>query len=280
MKDPAWLKIASVFLITVFLLNALIPFSWIVLNSLKGENEVFAPRAERTLLPDNPTLENYRTVLTRNSDLPAYFTNSAIVTAITVAGMLLLSVLGAYAFARFSFKGKEIAFAVFMGLMMIPGEGLLVSLYDMMYHLGLLNTLAGLILPLTAFTLPVAIFVLRNVFETIPKDLEDAARIDGCGALRVLWHVIVPNAHAGIATVVVLTFLHAWNDFGLPLVLTRDARSMTLTVGVAQLKDQFGNYDIHLLCAVIVLGFLPTTVLFILAQRTFVKGLLAGAIKG
>ena len=124
------------------------------------------------------------------------------------------------------------------------------------------------------------IFILRGVFEQIPKELEEAARIDGCGALRVLWHVILPNSRAGLASIVVLTFLAAWNDFGLPLVLTNTKDAQTLTVGIALLKNQFGEYEVNQLCAVAVMAYAARAAAALFAiQKAFVRGLMSGAIK-
>ena len=279
MRDPKWYKAACVFLGLLFLCNALIPFAWVTVNSLKSTREFYTSREERTLLPKEPTLDNYRLFLRTDNALPYYFRNSAIVSLATIAIMLACAVLGAYAFARFEFAGKEKLFILFLGIMMVPGEAVLVSLYEMLYRLNLLNTLVGLILPTTSLALPTTIFILRGVFERIPRDLEDAARIDGCGPLRVLWSLIIPNSQAGIAAVIVLTFLHAWNDFGLPLVLTSSKSAQTLTVGIALLKDQYGEYELHQLCAVVVLALLPTAGLFLAAQKTFVRGIMSGAVK-
>lgn len=280
MRTPARITTLSAFVASIFLCGALLPFVWVATNALKGDREFYTPREERTFLPRAPTLHNFRRVLTGDSDLHYYFRNSLVVTSATIAGMLACSVLGAFAIARFRFPGREAVFLLFIGVMMVPGEAVLVSRYEMLTQLGLLDTKTGLVLPMTAGALAVSIFILRGVFEAIPRDLEDAGRIDGCGTLGVLKHVILPNAWSGIASVCVLTFLGAWNDFGLPLVVTRTRNAQTITVGISLLKNQFGMFEMHLLCAVVVLAFLPTVLLFVVMQRTFVRGIMSGAIKG
>lgn len=273
-------RICLLVVVGFFCLNALMPFGWIAINAFKAEKEFYQPAAERRLLPQEPTLDNFRKVLRADGDLPAFFRNSILVASVTVVVVVSVSVLAAYAIASFSFPGREFCYYLFLLSLLFPGEAVLVSLYEMLFQLRLLNTIPGLILPMAAASIPVALFLLRDVFENIPKELEDAAMIDGCGRMRILWHVILPNSLAGLSSVALLTFLAAWNDFGLPLVLTKDDEAMTIAAGVARLQDQFGNYELNVLCAAILLVFAPIGVLFLFVQRSFVRGMMGGAVKG
>lgn len=275
-----WKNAALYSVAAIFCLNALLPFAWIAVNAFKSGEEFYQPSAERRLLPQKPTLENFGRVIQSDGDLPAFFRNSLLVAGGTVAAVLVVVTLAAYAIARFHFPGRDLCYYLFLLSLLFPGEAVLVSLYEMLFRLHLLNTIPGLILPTVAGAIPMAVFLLRDVFENIPADLEDAAMIDGCGRLRILWHVILPNSRAGLSSVALLTFLAAWNDFGLPLVLTKDDQAMTIAVGVARLQDQFGNYELNVLCAAILLVFVPVGVLFLFAQRTFVRGMMGGAVKG
>ncbi|CAN5776613.1 carbohydrate ABC transporter permease [soil metagenome] len=280
MRSSSVKKIALALVVGIFCLNALLPFGWIMLNAFKGEKEFYASSSTRHLLPAEPTLDNFRQVLRSDGDLPAFFRNSLVVALGTVVATLLIVIFAAYAIARFEFPGRDLCYYLFLISMLFPGEAVLVSLYEMLFKLHLLNTIPGLILPTTAAAIPMALFLLRDIFENIPRDLEDAAMIDGCGRLRILWHVVLPNSMAGLSSVALLTFLAAWNDFGLPLVLTKDDQAMTIAAGVARLQDQFGNYELNVLCAAILLVFVPIGLLFLVAQRSFVRGLMGGAVKG
>lgn len=280
MRPSIWKTAALILTVALFCVNALLPFAWIAVNAFKGEKEFYQSGAERHILPQEPTLDNFRQVIRSDGDLPAFFRNSLLVGGGTVAIVLAAVVLAAYAIARFEFPGRDLCYYFFLFSMLFPGEAVLVSLYEILFNLHLLNTIPGLILPTASAAIPVALFLLRDTFESIPKDLEDAALIDGCGRLRVLWHVILPNSHAGLSSVALLTFLAAWNDFGLPLVLTKDDEAMTIAAGVARLQDQFGNYELNTLCAAILLVFVPVGILFLFAQKSFVRGMMGGAVKG
>lgn len=280
MRMSIWKTAALLAVTGVFCVNALLPFVWISVNAFKPASELYQSSETRRFLPSHPTLENFRKVTSAEGDLPAFFRNSLLVAGSVVAAVLVSVTLAAYAIARFEFPGRGVCYAVFLMSMLFPGEAVLVSLYEMLFHLGLLNSIPGLVLPTLAGAIPGSLFLLRDVFENVPRDLEDASMIDGCGRMQILWHVILPNSLAGLSSVALLTFLGAWNDFGLPLVLTKDDRAMTIAAGVARLQDQFGNYELNLLCAAITLVFLPIGILFLFAQRTFVKGMMGGAVKG
>lgn len=280
MRLSRWKTAALAVLVAVFCANALLPFAWIAINAFKSEKEFYQAADSRKLLPREPTLKSFGKVLRSGSDIPAFFRNSLLVATGTVAAVLVVVILAAYAIARFEFPGRDFCYYFFLLSMLFPGEALLVSLYEMLFHLHLLNTIPGLILPTVAGAIPGSLFLLRDIFENVPKDLEDAAMIDGCERMRILWHVILPNCQAGIFSVALMTFLAAWNDFGLALVLTKDENAMTIAAGIARLQDQFGAYELNLLCAAILLVFAPIGLLFLFAQKLFVRGVMSGAVKG
>ena len=153
MREPCWVNWLSRAIVIIFVLIAVTPFLWVTLTSLKGAKDYYASSETRSILPQHPTLENYRVVLASDSSLLYYFRNSFIVTLFTLGIVLLCSVFGAYAFARFTFPAKEPLFLLFIGAMMLPGEAMLVSLYDLLNKLGFLNTLHGLVLPTAALAL-------------------------------------------------------------------------------------------------------------------------------
>jgi multiple sugar transport system permease protein len=224
---------------------------------------------------------NYATLQRYQDGIVLYFLNSLGMTAITVALTLLVSLLGGYAFARFSFPGKRILFGATLAILMVPYASLLIPLYVLLNRVSLGNSLLGVALVLTMLQLPFSIFMMRNSFEAIPKELDEAAQIDGCSSFTTLTRVLLPAVKPGLITVGLFAFLASWNDFLAPLILLNDSSKSTLPLAVANLRGQVqGIVDYGATEAGVVVLALPCVLLFLILQRHYVRGFLSGAFKG
>lgn len=227
------------------------------------------------------TWANYHRLLAFGEGLGTYLTNTAIVVLLTVAGTLFVAVLGGYAFARFHFIGKRLLFIAALAILMVPHATILLPLYVILGRAGLTNSLVGLSLVLIMFQLPFSLFMMRNSFEAVPRELEEAALVDGCNSFTALIRVLLPAVRSGIITVGLFAFLTAWNEFIAALILLNDGAKFTLPVALVSLQQgDWGAIDFGALQAGIVVSALPCLVLFLLLQRAYVSGFTAGAIKG
>jgi multiple sugar transport system permease protein len=224
---------------------------------------------------------NYRALGEYQAGIWQYLANSAFVSLLTVALTLAVSTLGGYAFARFSFPGKNLLFLVTLAILMVPYATLLIPLYVLLTQVGLQNSLVGLALVLTMFQLPFSTFMMRISFEAVPRELDEAAMVDGCSTFTALWRVLIPAVKPGLITVGLFAFLAAWNDFMAPLILINDSDRMTLPLAVSNLRGQVqGVVDYGATEAGVVVLALPCIVLFLLLQRHYVRGFMSGALKG
>jgi len=224
---------------------------------------------------------NYNTLVHYQSGIWQFVMNSAVISGLTVVFTLAVSLLGGYAFARFSFPGKNVLFMLTLAILMVPYATLLIPLYVLLDRLGLQNSLLGLSLVLTMFQLPFATFMMRISFESVPRELEEAALVDGCGSFKALLRVLLPSVRPGLVTVGLFAFLAAWNDFITPLVLISDSTKWPLPVAIANLRGLvMGVVDYGATEAGVAVLALPCIVLFILLQRQYVRGFMSGAIKG
>ena len=227
------------------------------------------------------TAENYQRLATFGEGLPTYLGNTLIVVVITVVGTLLVSVLGGYAFARFQFIGKNLLFVGALAILMVPHATILIPLYVLLGKVGLTNSLLGLGLVLIMFQLPFSLFMMRNSFESIPRELDEAALVDGCSALSALTRILLPAVMPGIVTVALFAFLTGWNEFISALILINDGDKYTLPVALVSLQQgDWGAIDFGGLQAGVVVSALPCLVLFLVLQRAYMSGFTAGAIKG
>jgi ABC-type glycerol-3-phosphate transport system permease component len=258
--------------LAVFVLG---PVVWLVTTSLKPRSEVFAspPR----LLPSHLTFQNYGDVLT--SDTLQFFVNSVIVCLGTTVMCVILSLLACYTLTRTGDRGRKPILIGVLVSQLLPQAVLLVPLYKAADTMGLLNSRFGLMVAYLTFTLPVAIWLLRGFLMAIPFDLEEAARIDGLSEFAAFWRVIVPLARPGIAAVGIYVFFMAWQDFMYALVFLTDDSKRTLPLGVLSL---IGSHTIEWgqLMAVSTLLLIPILLVFTFAQRYFIAGITAGAVKG
>jgi len=253
----------------------LIPFLWSLSTSLKSKQAIF--QFPPSLLPWPATLENYANVL--SSGFPRYLMNSLIVSLSTVVVVVFVSIHAGYAVARYEFRGKSaMLFMILVGMAM--GElATVLPLYFFGSKLGLLDTYVVLILANSAFISPLAIWFMQGYFKSIPRQIEEAAMIDGASRLSALYRVVLPAAAPGLVTVSLISFVQAWNEFILALVLTSSSGMRTVPVGIHLFMTEYG-VDWGSITAAGILSILPVLLLFVLLQRHFVRGLTAGATTG
>ncbi|MEM9548724.1 MAG: carbohydrate ABC transporter permease [Bacteroidota bacterium] len=249
------------------------PFLFSLSISFNAEQDVFSWPIK--LLPDEWTLDNYRRVW---SDLPfgQWLFNSVLITVIQTITNVFFASLAGFAFARLDFPGKNILFALLLGSLMIPGIVLLVPKFIIFNELNMINTYPGLMIP-TLVTV-VNIFLMKQFFETIPKDLEEAALIDGCSYFRIFWQIFLPVSKPALAAVAIYTFQGSWNEFMWPVIVTTTRDMFTLPVGMAFLKNEF-SVQWPLLMAGTILISLPTLAIFAFFQKYFVQGVASAGLK-
>lgn len=266
------------FLFTIFLVVCLIfPLLWMVRISISSKAGLFDLPLK--ILPPSINLSGYSQFFSRPVFIQFYI-NSLVVAAGTVVTSLFAGTLAGYSFARFKYKGRNVLMIVTLSAQMFPWALLLISLYMLYVDLSLLNTRIGLILAHSTFALPLTIWILKGYFNSIPRDLEQAAAIDGCGKLSTLSRIILPLARPGIAAAGIYIFLFSWNDFLFGLTLTTDDMMRTLSPGISmQFIGEFEFLWIDMMSSSVLVT-LPILVLFIIFQRQFIQGLTAGAVKG
>lgn len=262
--------------IAIYLLITLAPLMWVLSTSFKPNEEAinFPPK----FLPDRPTIDNYLFVLT-DSKLVLSLFNSLVVSLASTGLSVAVCALGGYAFARFEFKGKSLLMTTILGLFMIPLVINIIPLYIMLANVGLLNSLVGLVLTFQIIIIPLNIFLLKNYFETIPKELEEAALIDGCSKIRAFWHIIVPISVPGFVIAAILSFRFSWNEFVLPIVLSNKPDVMVFQVALYQFISLY-RIDWGFLTAGINIALIPIVVLMLLFQKRMIKGMTLGAVRG
>jgi multiple sugar transport system permease protein len=257
----------------------LLPVLWMISASLQGQQGVFA--SPYAWIPASPRWENYATVTTM-FPFWRYLANTLVITLSVTTATLLSCSLVAYGFARLRFPGRDFLFALCLATMMLPGQVTMIPLYVMFARMGWVDTFLPLIVP-ALFGTPFYIFLLRQFFLTIPREYDEAARIDGAGHLRIYWSIVMPLARPALATVALFTFVGAWNDFFGPLVYINSPQNATLTLGLNMLKAQItgtGLVQWQVLMAGALLVMLPNVAVFLLSQKHFVKGLAVGGLRG
>jgi len=262
-------------LIAIFLFITLFPLVWVLSTSFKPNEEAinFPPK----FLPEKVTFNNYVFVLT-DPGLVRSLINSFVVSVGSTALSVVVSALGGYAFARFEFKGKNLIMSIILGLFMIPVVINIVPLYTMLSNIGMLNSPMGLILTFQILIIPLNILLFKNYFETIPKELEEAALIDGCSRLGVLKRITIPLSTPGFAIAAVLSFRFSWNEFILPIVLANRPDSVVFQVALYQFISLY-RIQWGYLTAGITLAIIPVLVLMLSFQKQMIKGLTIGAIR-
>lgn len=254
------------------------PIVWSALTSVKPPAEALA--APATGLPTRLSAENYLKLAQYGAGLGQYAFNSIVVAVLTVIGAITLSTLGGFGFSRFSFPGKNILFLTILATLMIPFQSILTPLFLILGALKLQNTLLGLALVYITFQLPFGIFVMRNTFDTVPRELEEAALLDGCTSLSLLYRVMLSLVRPGLITVGIYAFLNSWNEFLAALIFMSRESMFTLPVMLYSVRTGFyGSIDWGALQAGVTISIVPSILLFLALQRYYMRGLMGGAIK-
>lgn len=254
-------------------ITMIMPFLWMLSTSLKmpGEVYVYPPK----WIPHPITINNYIKVL-RDTPFGLFFINTLKVTIFVVIGRLITCSMGAYAFARIRFPGRNTLFVLYIATMMIPYQVTLVPTFILMRMFGLVDTLYALILP--GATSAFGTFLLRQFFLTIPKDLEDAAIIDGANKWTIFTRIILPLSTAGLLTLVIFTVIGSWNDFMAPLIFLQSQKNFTLTIGLSFFQGMHST-EWTLLMAATLLSIFPVILLFMIAQKYFIQGIALSGLK-
>lgn len=260
----------------LLLLNGLFPAFWIFLTSLKTEPEL--TNLPITWLPEDPTIGNYIKAFS-DQPLHIFLFNSFMVASLSTISTLFVATLAAYAIARLELRFRSLILSVIIAVSTFPLVTLLVPLFETMRALNLLNSYAALVLPYTVLSLPVCTLVLVSFFETIPRDLENAAMVDGCTRLGALWKVVVPLAGPGVFTAGILAFVNAWDEFLLALSFNSSPMLRTLPVGITLYQGEFA-FPWTVISAALVVGIVPVAVLIVIFQERVVSGLTTGGMKG
>jgi ABC-type glycerol-3-phosphate transport system permease component len=263
-------------IIVVFLL----PYAWIVASSFKPQATIFRdlnPVSWRSFVPFNPTADNVIHLFIQRG-VGRALVNSAIISACQVAGTLTLCALAAYGLTRIRFRGSGIVFVLILMTFLLPIESLMVPLYQVVARIGLQDTLIAAFIPWIAS--PFGLFLLRQAFEELPRELDDAATIDGAGHLRIFWSIVLPNIRTALATLALVTFLFSWNSFLWPLVILQSPENQVIQLAIAQsvAPGQLPNWGETFAGAMV--ATLPLILLFVFLQRFFVRGIAMTGAKG
>lgn len=264
-------------LITAFLFLA--PLLWMLTTSLKSPGDIVSGLGAGRWLPHPVTLANFRQVLGNVEEFPVWrwTGNSLFVSLAVTLLVLVVDSLAAFAYARLRWRGRDQVFAVLVATMLVPGQVLLIPTYLLLRGLHWFDTYAALIVPAGASAF--GVFLLRQFFRSIPPELEEAARLDGCGPLGVLWHVILPLSKPALATLGIFTFMATWNAFEGPLIFTDSQEMRTLPIGITIFQGHY-NIEYGLLMAAAALAALPVLLAFLAFQKHIIKGISLTGLAG
>ncbi len=251
-----------------------IPFLWMLSTSLKDVTELYEYPPK--WIPSHLHWENYTKAL-ELAPFGKFYLNSIFVTVCITLGQLITSCLAAYVFARIEFPGRDMLFVIYLSTMIIPVQVTIIPLFLIVKQLSWIDSYQGLIIPFIARAFP--IIFLRQFFLTLPKDLEDAAKVDGCGRLRFLWKILLPTARPALATIGLFTFLFHWRDYMWPLVITNSTEMRTLPVGLRYFVSEQGT-QFHYMMAASIIVTIPIVLIYLFAQKQFIKGVTMTGLKG
>lgn len=269
-------KLIGYVVLILMLLVIIAPFYWMVITSFKGNLEIsnYPP----TLFPQHPTVSQYTQAFGQYG-FGVYFRNSVIVSVISTIIVVLLASMASYAIARLPIRGKAPLMVMLLAISTFPQVAVISPLFILMERLGWLNSYQALIIPYTAFNLPFAIWVMRTYFVGIPKELDEAARVDGAGILTTIFRVILPLATPGLFTGAIFTFVACWTEFFFALVFNNDTAFRTIPIGIALFSGQY-TVPYGTIFAGSTVAVAPIVILVLLFQKWVVAGLTAGAVKG
>lgn len=261
--------------LTVALLIAVVPFLWVIAGSLKSNAEIFQspfslPRAWR--------FSNYASAWV-DGHFGTYFFNSLAIAIPTTALILACGSLAGFAFARLRFWGNTVLFYVFLSSLAISTNSIMIPLFHRIYNAGLVDSWWGVVLPTVASHMPMAAFLMRAFFRSLPGELEDAARIDGCNNFGVYWHIMLPLARGALFGLSIFAFMDSWNAFLVPLLVLRSDAIRTIPLGLIVFQGQYLS-EYSVLFAGVVISFIPTLLVYFALQRHFERGIMIGSVKG
>lgn len=262
-------------LIIASCLLTIFPLLWMVSTSLKAPDDIFTPTI--TLIPPRPTLGNYKAAWGL-VPLGKYIRNSAVASVLIMTSQLLTSLLAAYAFARFKFRGREVLFALFLGTMIVPIHVIMIPNYILVSRLGWIDTLAALIMPQLSSAF--GVFMLRQHLLLLPNDLFDAAAIDGAGSWRALWQIVVPVMRPALSALAVLFFLNAWNQYFWPFLVLTKPEVQTIPLGLQRFASGEAGMAWGPLMAVATTASLPALAAYMVAQRHIISSFVTSGLKG
>jgi len=271
-------RVAKVGLLVALVVGALfagLPVLWMLSSSFKPNTDIFQypPR----LIPQTFTFDAYTTIFTDPTKVQ-FFINSYFVSLSVTFLTLLVGVLAAYAFSRFEFPFKSVLNVVIVSVQAVPPITLLIPYFGLIIFLGLYNTYQGLILTYMVFTLPYAIIMMTGYFNTLPRELDEAVKVDGGSSWTALWRVLIPISVPGLVSVGIYTFMIAWNEYLFALTLTKTVEMRTVPIGIQLLMGQH-SYEWNQMMSMSILGCIPVLLLFLFFQRYFIGGMTAGAVK-
>ena len=273
-SEKIWLVIKYVLLIT-FAITCLYPIFWLFLSSFKTNQELYT---NAWGLPASFNLDNYRDAIVTGGILK-YFGNSVIISVAVVIVTAILSTMASYAITRMNWKLSHLVYTLFLMGMMVPIYGLIIPLFSTFKSMNLLNTRMAVIIPQIALGFPMSIFIICGFMRSIPRELEEAAIIDGCTVFECFSQVILPIAKSSVVTVMVVQFINVWNDLLLPRIFLTDQAKMTLPVGLTNFKSQYSTNYVGMIAAVL-LTIIPSIIVYIILHKQIMEGMVAGAVKG
>ena len=270
-------KIVVYLFLSVWALIVLFPFYWMILTSVKSYGSYNAEHVP-SFFTLSPTLQNYVDAFT-TVPLLGYLLNTLIFTIGTTAIMIVVSTLAAYAFARLSFRGKDLLFGLFLSMMMIPSELVVITNFVTITNLDLRNSFPGLILP--SITSVFYIYLLKESFEQVPNELYKAAKVDGTSDLKYLWKVMVPICRPTLVTITILKLIECWNSYVWPRLITDDAAYFLVSNGIQEIRENgFGRENIPAMMAAVVVISVPLILLFLAFRKKIMEGVSRGGMKG
>ncbi len=269
-KSKALMYILTTLLVLLFLF----PLIWMLLTSFKSAEEIL--RVPPTILPDQFNLKNYADALAKQPIFRFLF-NSLVVSLGSAAFSVLITAMAGYGFSKFNFRGKEAMFFLILSFLIVPFQSIVVPLYKWITKFGLTDTYLGIALPLLVSAF--GVFLMRQAIDTIPNDLIEAARIDGCGEFKTFLLIVLPNVKTFVATQAIIKFLWSWNEFYWPLVITNKPEMKVITVGIQSFTSMYYT-EYNLVMAAAVLSILPMAIMFAIFQKGIVRAVSMSGVKG
>lgn len=276
-KTKKELKTVGVYILYLaVILIFLIPIYWVVITSFKQPDDMFAYPPE--WIVTNGTLDHYKQVLFQTL-MPLAFRNSLIISVTTVIIAGFLSVLAAYGFSRYRFKANQPLMVLLLVTKMLPASVLIVPLYVMMNNMRMLDTFQGIIAVYVSINIPFSVWIMKSFYDSIPKELDEAALIDGCSTFKTFTKILLPLTRPGIVATSVITFFTCWNEFTIALTLTSSSKVQPMSIALYTFMTEQGVQWGPITCAASIAIFIPA-VLFIIFQKSFISGMTSGAVKG